>query len=400
MDFCAAPETTGFVSSMVHFVDCEAQTLGSAPYQALSAPGSTLSIVLSGFLTIFVALIGYNLLLGRNYTIRDGTLAAVKIGAVFALATSWPVYRTLVYELVIDGPAEIVGDIGRPAGVSGSDGTVLQKLDDVDAAMAQLAVLGAGPLPSDLQDSNGRYVAPPPFAGFNAFALGGSRILFLITAIAGLAAVRAIAALMLALGPFFIAFLMFDNTRGLFEGWIRVLAGAALATIGVTITLGMQLTLVEPWLANVIARRIAGEGLPSVPTELLAITCVFAILVLAIVAGCMRLTRSFRLAPLVRQLEGRSHENRSPRREPSPPRAMPTAQHEWSRARVVADTLMSLQRREEGGRLVLRGPSGPAPRLTRGDTGGFTTSNYGQAGRSFRRSSQRASASAGKRDSR
>ena len=33
--------------------------------------------------------------------------------------------------------------------------------------------------------------------------------------------VRLIAGLLLALGPFFVAFLLFDGTRGLFEGWVR-----------------------------------------------------------------------------------------------------------------------------------------------------------------------------------
>ena len=87
MDVCAGqPQAQGFVNSMVRFIDCQAQALGSNPYQALSAPGSTLSIVLTGFLTIFIALIGYNLLLGRSFTVRSGTLAAVKIGIVFALS--------------------------------------------------------------------------------------------------------------------------------------------------------------------------------------------------------------------------------------------------------------------------------------------------------------------------
>src|SRR5439155_567824 len=70
---------------------------------------------------------------------------------------------------------------------------------------------------------------PQPYPGFNTFAIGGSRMLFLVGAIGGLAAVRMIAGLLLAVGPLFVAFLLFENTRSLFEGWIRVLAGAALA---------------------------------------------------------------------------------------------------------------------------------------------------------------------------
>ena len=162
----ALPAGAGFIGSVTNYLDCQAQTLGSGAWQALAAPGSTLSIILSGFLTIAIALIGYNLLLGRNLTVRSGTLVFVKIGAVLALATSWPAYRTLVYDVVVDGPAQLVAEIGPGASIVGSDGTLLQRLDLADHALAQLAVLGTGnPAPGSYVQ-----VPPPPWVGFNAFA--------------------------------------------------------------------------------------------------------------------------------------------------------------------------------------------------------------------------------------
>ena len=212
-DACSAlSQGAGFVSSITGYVDCQAETLGSGAWASLALPGSTLQVVLTGFLTIFIALIGYNLLLGTSMTVRSGTLAFVKIGAVFALATSWPAYRTVVYDLVTDGPGQLVSEIGPRAGVVGSDGTLLQRLDMTDQALVQLAILGPGNPPANAYEQ----IAPPPFAGFDSFALGGSRILFLLTAIGGLAIVRIVTGLMLALGPFFIAFFLFDATRSLF----------------------------------------------------------------------------------------------------------------------------------------------------------------------------------------
>jgi len=351
MDVCPAlPPSTGFISSMMGYIDCQSQVLGSGAWAALAAPGSTLTILLTGFLTIFIALIGYNLLLGRSLTVRSGTLAFVKIGAVFALATSWPAYRTLVYNLVTEGPAQLVAEIGPRAGVVGADGTLTQRLDGTDAAMAQLAVLGAGPLPAQLTDSSGAYVPPPPFAGFNAFALGGSRILFELTAVAGLGMVRIISGLMLALGPFFIAFLMFDSTRSLFEGWVRVIAGAALGAFGVSIALGLELALVEPWLSNVLARRMAGEPLPTISTELFVITCLFSILVFAALYACARVARAYRLAPLMHTMPSvrEQRHNVAPAIQPAAadPQAIP--QGERSRAAAIATLVAANSRRERG----------------------------------------------------
>ena len=396
MDFCAAqPQSAGFVGSMTHFVDCKTQLLGSGAYQVLALPGSTLSVVLTGFLTIFIALIGYNLLLGRSFTVRSAMIAVLKVGAVFALATSWPAYHTLIYGLVTDGPAQILSDIGRPASIPGSDGTLIQRLDAMDGALTELSVLGPG-IPTVLQQQD---VSPPPFAGFSAFALGGSRILFLLTVVAGVAGVRVITGLMLALGPFFIGFLMFDNTRSLFEGWVRVLAGAALAAIGLSIVLGLELSLLEPWLSTILARRIAGEALPSVPTELFVVTVTFAILAIVVMAACARIARAFRLSQWV---IGWAEPAASHTQTSNAATITPNIQtrDERSRAAVVADLLGTMQRRETS-RPVRESP---------GQIGAGVVASSGQSteiagrgsvppGRSLaRRAQNRTSASAGRRN--
>src|SRR4051812_17964690 len=99
MEPCAANAGSGFIGSVTSYLDCQSQNLGSGAWVALAAPGSSLTLLLTGLFTIFIALIGYRLLLGATFTVRDITLSFVKIGAVFALATSWPAYRTLVYDL-------------------------------------------------------------------------------------------------------------------------------------------------------------------------------------------------------------------------------------------------------------------------------------------------------------
>lgn len=404
MDACAIPpQSDGFIGSMTHFVDCQAELLGSGAYQALGAPGSTLAVVLTGFLTIFIALIGYNLLLGRGPTLRTGVLAMVKIGAVLALATSWPAYKTLVYDLVTQGPAEIVGDLGRPTSIPGSDGSLVGRLDLADGALVQLAVLGAGDPVIASQDYR---VPPPPFGGFNAFALGGSRILFLLTAIAGLVTIRVIAALMLALGPFFIAFMLFDGTRSLFEGWVRVLAGAAIGAVGAALALGVEVALVEPWLAGILVRRAAGEALPSVPTELVVVTLFFAITIIAVIVASAHLARAFRLAPILR-LSGIEE---VPRRvaeigQTSRFGAINSSeQEERSRATTIAHAAVAMYRREGSGAqlegmsraMMLAGqanvPMAQAGARTPGPT-------HIPVGRSFtRRSRGRVSARADRRD--
>lgn len=398
MDACPAlPPGAGFIGSITSYIDCQAQVLGSGAWAALAAPGSSLSVVLTGFLTITIALIGYNLLLGQGMTVRGGTIACLKVGAIFALATSWPAYRTLVYGVVTDGPSQLVAEIGPRTGVVGSDGTLTQRLDLADQGLAELAILGPGNPPP-----NARVELPPaPFGGFDAFALGGSRILFDLTAVASIGMVRIVTGLMLALGPFFIAFLMFDSTRSLFEGWVRVLGGAALGAFGVSIALGLELALVEPWLSDVLARRMAGEALPTVATELFVIACLFSILVLAALYACARVARAFRLAPLLRVLPIVSGQARV---AGSPAAIGGTCSQamaeERSRAAAVAEVLVATSRRErDEAALALPGPGTGASRVPAVSRPDEAAHAIVPVGRSFtRRPNARVSAGAARRD--
>lgn len=399
MDACSAAQaSTGFVSSVTGFVDCQAQNLGVGAWGALGMPGSTLQLVLTGFLTITIALFGYRLLLGSTFTIRDTTLAFVKIGAIFALATSWAAYRPLVYDLVTDGPGLLVSEIGPRGGVVGSDGTLLQRLDYADRSLEQLAILGPGYPPA----TDAAQTVPPPFIGFDSFALGGSRIMFLFSAIAGLSIVRIVTALMLALGPFFIAFLMFDSTRSLFEGWVRVLAGTAFAAVSVSIALGLELGLMEPWLASVLARRMSGEPMPTIPTELFVISSFFALAVLASLYFSMRVANAFRLPPLLR-LDFARPQSTAVSRSGASQAAEPRTRHgeaERNRAAAMASVFSTMSRRER--LALLEVPAAGSPNERSVQIRPTQTENGTRAvplGYSFtRRAGRRVSAMAGKRD--
>ena len=89
MNTCSGIADGAYLRSVLTFVDCQAQTIGAAGYEAAAAPGSPLSLLLTGLVTLFVAFYGYRLLFGDTPNVREGVLALVKIGIVLALATSW-----------------------------------------------------------------------------------------------------------------------------------------------------------------------------------------------------------------------------------------------------------------------------------------------------------------------
>jgi len=400
---CAVVLDTGnFASSLVGYADCQARTIGEQGYLALAAPGSGISQLIVILPTILVALFGYRLMLGEVPTLREGAMILAKVSLAVALATGWPAYQALVYDVAIQSPGELGTTISGAAGLPGGGDDLAAHLDAVDQQFQSLSIenvtrpVAAPPFGT---------TPPPLFAGFDVFALGAARVMFLIGAVGSYTATRLIAGIVLALGPLFLAFLLFDATRGLVEGWIKVLSGAALGTLATSIVLGAELALLEPWLANLIAVRAGDAGIPGVAAQLLAATCLFAIALLAAIAAAARLTWSLRLpggstrmgaAPMA---VDRSVNSQSIAAGGSVSMTQAVAR---SRARAIADAMMTLDRRETAGSGSFNpGPTGatstfyPSGAVSQRDamTGRSTISPL-----SRRRVGSRVSASARRRD--
>lgn len=362
---------SGFVTGTFAFIDCQARTLGAVGFQSLAAPGSIASLALTGLLTLFVAGFGFRMLMGETPQVRDGVMGIARIAFVLALATAWLPYRTLVYDVALRGPVELAGAIGTPAGLPGTTGDLPERLDLVDQALIQLNDLGSGRQRTGQQDMRNRQVNgsdqvivepaqgnPNPIEPY-AFAL--ARIAFLIGAVGAFGATRLVAGLLLALGPVFVAFALFDMTRGLFEGWVRGLVGTLVATIALVVVLAIQLALVETWIAELLAQRLANAPIGGAAIELVVVTIVFDIVLVAALAVSARIATCFRLP------DWRAMAERVLAPAPSPlPRTgavdgstAPTAPR--SRAHAVADGIAALQRREAAGAGAgRRGDGGPA----------------------------------------
>lgn len=418
---CPAIDDAAYLSSVLAHVDCQALTLGESGYQALAQSGSIAGVLLGTALTLFVALFGYRLLLGETPGARDAVTAVVKVGIVLVLATSWPAFRTLAYDVALRGPAELAAAIGGPSGLPGSDGGLVPRLQLIDDELAELALIGsgrppdaevqvapAGQLSAEQQQAEAQRLQQAaqrrrwdPVRDFSL--LGNARLLFLVGTLAAVAAVRLLAGLLLALGPLFALFLLFDRTRGLFEGWVRGLAGAALGALATAIVLGVELALLEPWLAEVLTLRHAEIATPAVAVELLATTLVFALVLAAVLVGTARVARGFRF-PSVQTAAPRETIAREPVREDAArgqvADAAVAASVTRSRATAVADAVATAQRRETAA--AAAGAAG-APGRTSSPRGVGPTEARAPAavplGRSFRRRTQaRVSALADRRN--
>jgi type IV secretion system protein VirB6 len=350
MTVCAAPGTGGaFLAEMLSIIDCQAQAIGMGGYQALAAPTSPIALVLAALLTIFIAAFGIRMLLGQIPTVSGTVLAFIKIGIVLTLASSWAAYRVVAYDVILEGPAELFADIGSGAGLPGADGGLVQRLQTADNGIVALTTAGSGQLDiASVPQAGSTFSDAAPMVVADGFALGTARVAYLGSTIAALGIVRLAGGMLLALAPLFAGFLLFETTRFLFMGWLRALVGTVLGGLAVAIVLGVEMAILEPWLATVLARRAARIAAIAAPVELLVITLAFAIILFSMIVIGMRVAwanvapimtmQRFRADAAVRAGQPFAHN-----RPDAPPLALIP-----SRPLAIADAIAAAQRREDG----------------------------------------------------
>jgi type IV secretion system protein VirB6 len=387
---CVPPPTgPGFLGSTLANLDCQAQIIGEAGYQALASPGSPLSLALTALLAIFVATIGLRFLSGRPLGVDEWISAALKVGFVLVLAASWPAYKTVVYDIVLKGPAELFGSIGKASALPGSEGGLTARLQGVDNGITALVVAGSGNLDIASRRPAGAVVLP---IGDDT-ALGYGKTLFVSSIIGSFGALRLAGGLFLALAPLFAGFLLFEATRFLFFGWLRSLIAVAIGALGLAIVLGVELAIIEPWLSQVLALRAARVATLSAPFELFALTLAFSFAMLGVFAFALRIAFASAMVTKIQAVIERSAS--SSQNEPAIWRSTPAETSdslgERTRAQMIAQSLRQTFNPAAQGMMGSSGGGGapsrtPETAAGRGTTG---TAPYVPLGRSYHGASRR-----------
>lgn len=348
MQQCASPDPSFGVAYRVStYLDCQARALGENGFQAL-AGGPLGSSLLFGLVTIFIALIGYRLILGHVPDVRDGVGWALRLGFVLALVGSWPAFQTLVYRVAVDAPGEIVAVLLPSAGLqsTGLDARVQQAYDAIRLGNPEVQVVvvpGEGDQPPNpaqaAEDASG------------ALPMTASLLVISTSGLAG--ALRIATGFLLAVAPLAIMSLLFSGTAGLFNGWLRALAGLTLGSIGVAVVTALDLMMVESELANLRAFGFAaGEAVD--PQALTTIVALFALVaVVATLAGvrmgsalALPVARS-RMLQMVSYPSTEVHAVAAPAAVSEKSERRPATVAVQGRATSVAGALNSTLRREE-----------------------------------------------------
>ena len=292
----AAPPDVHLVHALLRVTDCQVRALVHTGYDGLFQSGGSFASVLTTLMTLYVALIGYQLMLGRGgLRIGDVTLSVVKLAAILSFATQWDTYQAIVVRVLFDGTAQIATAMLHLDSATASGGDIFDRLQRA------FDILSAAPTPPVAAKPAGPLAALPPLAALQSLPLlgGGVKVLALKAAAAMLLffslGLLLATKVVLGIGPIFIALLLFDVTRGLFEGWLRATLAFAFAPMTTIFLLAVMLEILEPSLAAMVEQRATGAVRADTAYSVLLLVLVFAAVATGLLIASATVFRGFRL---------------------------------------------------------------------------------------------------------
>jgi len=364
MSACPGPEdVTGIAHGVLASVGCNSQRLSLDAYAALTGPGSFLPAALTACLTIYVALLGYGLLTGSSrLRLAQVSQTGLKIGAVVALTLNWSIFQTLVFNVASEAPFE-VGHIFTQAAAAGAEdqagGDPLTRLEAIHQELTDSAHsliqpnVAAGAAAATTVNAAGAGPQPPAAEALLWMATT------LIVCSVGLIALAMVAqAILVALGPAFMLFFLFDATRGLFVGWVRALAAAIIAPVTTWGGLMVCLATLEPWVARLARERAAHAIKVDTISSLVTFVVTFAAAQAVLAVAAIVITSAFSLRRAPAEREGDTVRNANSQQQAI------EARFSQSRAQLLAQSLHSERSQshthsQEDRRLEAFGAAGP-----------------------------------------
>jgi type IV secretion system protein VirB6 len=351
---CPPPDANQAVAErLADYLDCHAQALGQSGFEALSG-GWLGPALLGGCLTIYVALIGYRLILRRPFGPRQALMSALRAGVVIAFASHWSGYEAVVYRVAIAGPAEAASKmLSRSELPALSLPEAARRLDRDLAQLQPTTPAAAAPSPPAQAASSQPGAQPTPAPSQSTPApqpMKTAGLVLMISTLGSLAAVRFAAGVLLAAGPLFITIALFDTTLGVFEGWAGALVATFFAAIGATLVAALEIDFLDSQLAQ--AELSPGPQPVLDEPGLMMTALLFGAGFLAVLGASALIGRGFRIVTTLQtkfadaawMTPGRSWTAAAPkavvRSSPEP----------TSRAHNIAEAVLRLGRRERNAR--------------------------------------------------
>ena len=350
------------VADALSKVDCLASEATEVSFGRLFGAHGSFQTALTIILTLYVALLAFNLLTGRS-ALRVSVLTPrmMTLGLVLTFATSWIAYQSVVWNLATGAPDEIASVL---VGTKGSATTIFaQRLDGVFNAITD-AASAVTPTPSTAAPGVPVAAVPTLASPANIRSIAG---LILLLGTGGVLVVCRLAlAALLIIGPVFIVLALFDGTRGLFEGWLKSVAMFALVPLLTVIMGSGALVAISPMVAGL------GEGGAEISlrsaVSILVASIIYVALMLVVFKVAASLTKGWRMGRAQALAQAQVGAAMSAHHERPLNPVMSVAAATAVASERVRSTVASLENASSTHRLLTSSPAlaaiaGPSPQL-------------------------------------
>ncbi len=233
-----------FITGLLTKIDTTTTIFVSAAYSSL---GSAMSPVMTTMVICLIAFTGYRMWYGnQSVTLSDSVWTITKVALIYVIASSWPLFQGWAYDLITNGPAAVGGNLIDAV----SPG---ETLGGLDTKLAQVWTDGMSTAGVAWRMTG---VFTPALVALTIIittVLACGYMLFLLCL--GKIAVGVLT----AIGPIMIAMLMFDQTKGLFEGWLRTLLSFSFIPALAYAVLAFFITMLNNQTANLAALSASGK---------------------------------------------------------------------------------------------------------------------------------------------
>jgi type IV secretion system protein VirB6 len=341
---------------------------------------SNSSGLITGVLTIFVAFIGYRMLMGRTIGLHDATGWVVRVGIVLGLLTGWSTFQTLVYDLAAAAPQELAQRLTASIDIpSANQVDQIQRVYDVlrlGTAIDPTAAVAPGQV-DQIGSSAFKFQPPMPIAATT----------FLLATVGLIGAIKMVVAFLLAIAPIPIISILFESTYGLFIGWLRALLTAAFSGVAAIFisslhlyAVNLEVERIQASIGTINAARLDAQAVVPIILAFVLLTLGLILAVARLSGGIARALSAEDVGRGPTRIEMPSVQESPPRQAISPVdhRAVEGAgERQGGSERIIAvsDALRNIMRREEASSANRPRPDGdPEERLAiaeigRGDVG-------------------------------
>lgn len=236
-----ATGSAGVVERLTSYVECQSRQIELAGFQGGLWHGLPTTLI-GVLLVLYVAGIGYRLILHHHLDAASLVYAGLRLGFVVAAATTFTAYSALIYTVSTQGPQELAAMALAPTGLRAPS------LAEASQGAAGYLEALAGPAPGEpvsaTPPSGGDPSVGSSVRGPSPAAPGegwGSAV-FMLSCVGFSLAARLAQAIVLAVGPLFIAAALFDMSIGLFVGWLRAMIALFIAQTGYAVSSTLELS--------------------------------------------------------------------------------------------------------------------------------------------------------------